>query len=192
MPRRDLRRFPAFIAILALGVAVNAFAQSPRGKAQPPVHKAGLALEDAAFANKAAAGGIAAVEMAKLAQQISKTAEVKKLAERIVAERGKANEELKALSAAKGNPLPVTPSRVAMIEMEKVVKLTGAKFDQEYLEDVVEDHKKDVKEFEKQSKAGKDPDLTKWAAEKLPMVQEHLRLAEAAVAKAKGASAKKK
>jgi len=67
---------------------------------------------------------------------------------------------------------------------------TGAKFDQEYLEDVVEDHKKDVKEFEKQSKAGKDPELTKWAAEKLPMVQEHLRLAEAA--KAKGASAKKK
>ena len=190
MPRRDLRRFPAFVAVLALGVAVNAYAQSPRGKPQPPVHKAGLSLEDAAFANKAAAGGIAAVEMGKLAQQISKTAEVKKLAERIVAERGKANEELKALSAAKGNPLPVSPSRVAMIEMEKVVKLTGAKFDQEYLEDVVEDHKKDVKEFEKQSKAGKDPDLTKWAAEKLPMVKEHLRLAEAAQAKAKGAKKK--
>jgi putative membrane protein len=192
MPRCDFRRLTTFAAVLALGATLNAFGQGPRGKPQPPDRKGQVSLseEDRVFANKAAAGGIAAVEMAKLAQQISKTAEVKKLAERIVAERGKANEELKVLSAAKGNPLPVTPSRVAMIEMEKVVKLTGAKFDQEYLEDVVEDHKKDVKEFEKQSKAGKDPDLTKWAAEKLPMLQEHLRLAEAAQAKAKGAKKK--
>src|SRR5258708_8479231 len=115
MPRRDLRRFP-FVAVLALGVAVNAFGQAPRGKPQPPVHKAGLSLEDRDFANKAAAGGIATVEMGKLAQQISKTAEVKKLAERIVAERGKANEQLKSRSAAKAHPLPVSPSRVAMIE----------------------------------------------------------------------------
>ena len=192
MPRRDLRRFPVFVAVLALGVALNASGQAPRGKPQPPSHKASasLSLEDRDFANKAAAGGIATVEMGKLAQQISKTAEVKKLAERIVAERGKANEELKALSAAKANPLPVSPSRVAMIEMEKVVKLTGAKFDEEYLEHTCADQKKDIKEFEKQSKSGKDPDLTKWAGEKLPTLQEHLRLAEAALAKAKGARKK--
>ena len=192
MPRCDFRRFTPLVAVLALGISLSALGQAQRGKSQPPDRKGAvsLSLEDRDFANKAAAGGIATVEMGKLAQQISKTAEVKKLAERIVAERGKVNDELKALSAAKGNPLPASPSRVAMMEMEKLVKLTGPKFDQEYLERMCEDQKKDVKEFEKQSKSGKDPDLTKWAGEKLPTLQEQLRLAEAALAKAKGAKKK--
>lgn len=192
MPRHDFRSSPVFIALLALGIAMSAFGQAPKGKPQPPSHtaSASLSLEDRDFANKAAASGIAQAEMGKLAQQISKSAEVKKVAERIVADHGKTNEELKAFAAARGIPLPTSPSRVGMIEMEKMVKLTGAQFDQEYLGHVVEHHKKDIQEFEKQSKSGKDADLTKWAGEKLPALQEHLRLAEAALAKAKGAKKK--
>lgn len=188
MSRSDSRRFPAFVIALALSATLGTFAQGLKGKPQPPDRKGApnLSLEDRDFANKAAAGGIAEVEMGKLAQQISKTAEVKKLAERIVADHGKGNEELKALAATKGIPLPATPSRVAMIEMEKLVKLTGPKFDQEYLEHMVADHKKDIAEFEKQAKSGKDADLTTWAGAKLATLKEHLSLAEAALSKSKG------
>jgi len=173
-------------ALLALGFAGSTLAQlAPKSK--PPSHKASASLshEDREFANKAAAGGLAEVEMGKLAQQISKNAEVKKFAERIVTDHTKANDELKALASAKGISLPASPSRVMHMKMEKMVKETGARFDHEYLEYMIEDHQKDIKEFEKQAKSGKDPDLTKWAGDKVPALQEHLKLAESTFAAVK-------
>jgi putative membrane protein len=183
-----------FAALLAFGIAGSASAQlAPKSK--PPVRApSSLSHDDRDFANKAGASGIANVEMGRVAQQVTKNAEVKKFADRIVADHGRANDELKALAAAKGITLPASPSRVTHMKMEKMAKETGAKFDQEYLEHMIEDHKKDIKEFEKQAKTGKDPDLTKWAADKLPTLQGHLKLAETAFANLKSGKkdAKKK
>jgi putative membrane protein len=47
-------------------------------------------------------------------------------------------------------------------------------FDKAYREDVVSDHEKDVKEFEKASKGAKDADIKAWASKTLPTLQEHL------------------
>ena len=43
---------------------------------------------------------------------------------------------------------------------------------------MVKDHEKDVKEFESASQKAQDPDLKAFAAKTLPVLQEHLRLAE--------------
>ena len=48
---------------------------------------------------------------------------------------------------------------------DKLSKLSGKDFDKEYISDMVDDHEKDVKEFEKASKDAKDPDLKAWAGE---------------------------
>jgi putative membrane protein len=190
----NFKKSALFAALLAIGLAGNALAQlAPKSK--PPARTAStLSNDDRDFANKAAAGGLAEVEMGKLAQQISKNAEVKKFAERIVTDHTRANDELKALAGAKGISLPASPSRVMHMKMEKMVKETGAKFDHEYLEHMIDDHKKDIKEFEQQAKSGKDRDLTKWAGDKLPTLQEHLKLAESTFAAVKSGKkdAKKK
>jgi putative membrane protein len=43
----------------------------------------------------------------------------------------------------------------------------------------VADHRKDIAEFRKQSKSGKDADLKGFAAKTLPALQQHLKQAQA-------------
>ena len=50
---------------------------------------------------------------------------------------------------------------------------------------MVEDHEKDVKEFENASKNATDPDLKAWAGKTLPTLQHHLEMAKATNAKVK-------
>ena len=58
------------------------------------------------FYTSAARGGIAELEMSKLAQTKATNAEVKKFAQMMVADHDKANTELKSLAAAKSVALP--------------------------------------------------------------------------------------
>lgn len=60
----------------------------------------------------------------------------------------------------------------------KLSKLQGDKFDREYMEDMVDDHKDDIKLFEKQAKNGKNEEVKQFAASALPTLQEHLKKAQ--------------
>jgi putative membrane protein len=56
------------------------------------------------------------------------------------------------------------------------------------MDDMVKDHKKDVKEFQKQAKSAKDPDVKSFASQTAPTLEEHLKMAEAAQKTAKSES----
>jgi formate dehydrogenase assembly factor FdhD len=51
---------------------------------------------------------------------------------------------------------------------------------------MVSDHKKDVAEFKKESKSGKDTDVKSFASTTLPTLQDHLKMAQDAAAKVGG------
>ena len=57
-------------------------------------------------------------------------------------------------------------------------QLSGAEFDEAYMDEMVEDHEKDVELFEQQAESGKDPDLRAFAEETLPALREHKELAK--------------
>jgi putative membrane protein len=63
---------------------------------------------DSSFATKAAQGGIAEVELGKLATEHASNDSVKRFAEQMVDDHTKANDELKTLAAGKGMNLPTT------------------------------------------------------------------------------------
>jgi len=65
----------------------------------------------------------------------------------------------------------------AQATKDKLSKLSGADFDRQYMEMMVKDHVKDVKEFEEASTKAKDADVKAWAAKTLPTLREHLQLA---------------
>ena len=161
-------------------------AASPKGKAGASSLSAG----DRKFVETAAKDNVAEVELGKVAQQKAQNAQVKEFAGRMVQDHGKASEEVKGLAANKGVQLPDQAAAVKK-ESDELNKKAADKFDREYMEKMVKDHKKDVKEFEKQAKNAKDADVRAWAAKTLPTLQEHLKMAEAAQAAVKG-SAKKK
>ena len=51
-------------------------------------------------------------------------------------------------------------------------------FDRSYMRETVKDHKKDIAEFKKEAANGKDPEIRDWAAQTLPALEEHLKMAE--------------
>jgi putative membrane protein len=135
---------------------------------------------DDAFVMKAAKGGMAEVELGKLAADKGSNDAVKKFGQRMADDHSKANDELAALAKSKSIALPteIGPEEKAL--RDRLMKLSGPAFDQAYMKAMVSDHVKDIAEFRTESRTGKDPELKMWAAKTLPTLEEHLKLAREA------------
>lgn len=155
----------------------NRSANANGGSAAQP---GGAALSDAdkKFINDAASGGLAEVEMGRLATQKGQSAEVKKFGQRMIDDHTKANNELKQLASSKGITPPKEPNSEEKATMDRLSKLKGEEFDRAYMDDMVKDHTKDVADFEKESTQGADKDVKAFASKTLPTLQDHLRMAQ--------------
>jgi putative membrane protein len=111
--------------------------------------------------------------LAKLAAQKGSSHEVKKFGQ-IVDDHSKANDELKQLASNKGVNLPQKLNAKDEATKERLSKLSGEQFDRAYMND----HSKDVAEFRQERKAAKDPDVTSFASQTLPTLEDHLRKRE--------------
>jgi putative membrane protein len=141
------------------------------------------ASPDRSFAMKAARGGLAEVELGKVASQNASDGSVKQFGQRMVDDHSKANDELKQIASSKGIPLPSSPSGKDKKKADRLRKMSGADFDRAYMKDMVADHETDVAEFEREAKSGKDPELKAFAEKTLPTLKEYLRMAEDAASK---------
>ena len=84
----------------------------------------------------------------------------------MVADHGKANDELKSIASKKGFQLPTKEHTVKWIS------------DKASMDAMVKDHEKDLAEFKEEASSGSDPDVKKFADDTAKMVQEHLDLAK--------------
>ena len=134
------------------------------------------------FVKEAAQGGMAEVELGKLALKNSQNPEIKKFAQMMVDDHGKANSELKELAGKKNYAMPADIGSHKST-MDKLQPLKGADFDKAYVDDMVTDHEGDVKAFQNQASNSSDPDLNAVAAKVVPVVQKHLEAIKAIQAK---------
>jgi len=130
------------------------------------------------FATRAAQGGMAEVELGRLASQKAQNAEVKKFAQMMVQDHTNANTELKSLAGKKNITLPTALDAEHKAVMDKLQGLTGAEFDKAYMDAMVEDHEKTVDLFQAQADDGDDADVKAFAAKTLPKIRQHLEMAE--------------
>jgi putative membrane protein len=135
-----------------------------------------MSAADKKFMMNAAMGGMEEVEMGKLAASNATNADVKAFGQKMVDDHTKANDQLKQLAQTKGVTLPADMSKAQHADMTKLGKMTGDAFDHAYVKMMVKDHKKDVADFSKESKSGKDSDLKSWAGTTLPTLQDHLKM----------------
>lgn len=140
---------------------------------------------DSDFMTKAAQGGMAEVALGQMASSKATDPGVKAFGDRMVTDHSRLNDEMKQLAQTKGVTLPTDVDDEAKKTSDKLSKLTGKAFDKEYISDMVKDHEKDVKEFEKQSTGAKDADLKTWVTNSLPTLQDHLKMAKDTKAKLK-------
>jgi putative membrane protein len=134
--------------------------------------------KDAEFAVKAADGGMFEVAAADLALSKTTNADVKALAEMMKKDHSAANTELKAMAASKNITLPDSMSNDKQDMMEKLREKSGADFDKEYVDMMVDDHDKDIQLFNKESMDGTDKEIRDWAAQKLPTLRHHYDMAK--------------
>lgn len=134
--------------------------------------------EDIEFVLDAAKGGLAEVELGKLAAERAQSDEVKKFAQRMVDDHTKANEQLKQIAERKSIKLPTDVDGKDKALMERLEKLNGPAFDRTYLNAMVNDHVKDVSEFKREASAGRDPQVKSFAESTLPTLEEHLQQAK--------------
>jgi putative membrane protein len=138
----------------------------------------GVSAADQKFMDKAAQGGMAEVEMGKLAEQNGQSQNVKDFGKRMVDDHSKANDQLKQLASQKGVTLATSLDAKDQATKDRLSKLQGAAFDKAYMKDMVMDHKQDVAEFKKESTSAHDSDLKSWAGQTLPTLESHLQQAE--------------
>jgi|SRR5581483_7110222 len=145
------------------------------------VARADVSSKDKKFIENAAAGGIVEVNLGKLASEKASMDDVKQFGQKMVDDHTKASEELKQLAQSKSVDLKdgeENGTKEAQKTSVKLSKNNGAAFDKAYIDDMVDDHEKDVKEFEKASKDAEDADVKAWAAKTLPTLQMHLQMAK--------------
>jgi len=195
-----MKAVPLFAWTLALALVVAAPLQSSAqatSKAKEDKSETGktaaasngkMASADAKFLTAAAHGSMAEVEMGRLASERGSSDAVKQFGQRMVADHGKASDELKQLAQQKGLVLPTDLDRKDRNAMNKLAKLSGAEFDKAYMKDMVRDHDKDVKEFQREAQKAHDADVKAWAAKTLPVLQEHQQEAKQVAASVGGGS----
>lgn len=180
--RSDCRRLRLLlVAAAAWATGSGVLAQAPTAPMrsdQAGAHAArALDESDRKFIEDAAHGGIAEVELGRMAQQRATDPQVKAFGERMVADHGKANLELKRLVASTGVALPTQPTREQQNHADHLARLSGSQFDFAYMKHMVDDHQKDVAAFDKAARTLADPELKAFATQTLPVLQAHLQQA---------------
>ena len=149
----------------------------------PDSTAAGKNLQDAReydtkFMTKAASGGMLEVQLGKAVAPNAMSPQVKMIAERMVTDHTKINDELKAMAAKMNVTLPTTLGNDAESVYKDVTGKKGIAMEKEYVDKMESDHKEDVKDFEEASTKAASPELRAFAAKTLPTLREHLAMIE--------------
>jgi putative membrane protein len=158
----------AGIALVAAGISLAAEKEKSAGKSNA----------DAMFIKKAANGGMTEVELGKIAAKNGQKDEVKSFGERMVKDHGKANDDLKSVASKMNVELPDKVNAKHQATIDKFSKMSGESFDAAYAKAMVKDHQKDIAEFEEAQGKVKNEDLKKFISDTIPMMKEHLEMAE--------------
>jgi putative membrane protein len=144
---------------------------------------AALSAADKTFATEAAHGGLAEVQMGQLAIQKASSPQVKQFAQRMVQDHTQANQELMQLGKSENLTLPTQIDATHKSEMDRLTALSGNAFDTAYMQQMVRDHQTTVADFQKQAQSGTDAALKAFAQKQLPILQQHLQMAQASASK---------
>jgi putative membrane protein len=159
-------------AVLAFTSAISFAAEKQKST------DAGKSSADAKFIKKAANGGMTEVELGKIAAKHGQKDDVKSFGERMVKDHGKANDDLKSVASKMNVEVPGKVNARHQATIDKFSKMSTGSFDAAYVKEMVRDHKEDIAEFEKAQGEVKNEDLKKFISDTIPVMKEHLEMAE--------------
>jgi putative membrane protein len=155
--------------VVAIGLSASAALAETQGT------KASRA--DEMFIKEAMEGDLAEVNMGKLAQEKAQSEGVKDFGKMLEQDHGEHSQKVQSKAQQLGVTPPQEPNTTQKSMYDRLSKLSGGQFDNQFVKAMVTDHKKDIAKYEKEAKS-KGP-LADFAKETLPILQHHLQTAEA-------------
>jgi len=138
--------------------------------------KATASDADKKFVHAALQGGMAEVEMGKLAVETGESEDVKQFGQQMVKDHTELGKEMKLVAQQIGVTPPTGVSVAQKTTELKLKALSGDAFDKAYITAMVKDHREDLEEFKTEAANGQN-DAVKEAANKGSIViEEHLRM----------------
>jgi putative membrane protein len=165
----------ATLAITLLIVPV--FAQktqkgADKGDTEQPKN---IGAQEKQFLKDAFISNMAEIEIGKLAEQKAEAKQVKEFGTRMIHDHSANEDRLKTLAQTEKVTLPSELDAKHKNLKDSLSQLSGAKFDKAYMAQMVEEHKKDVQKFQKESTTARAPSVKDFAKTTLPTLKDHLR-----------------
>jgi putative membrane protein len=136
-----------------------------------------LGWGDRRFVTKVADGGQSEVNLAQLAAERASNPDVRAFAQKLVDDHSKVNSELHSLANTKSVDLDLDNDKDRAYK--RLSAKSGADFDREFIDHMIDEHEDDIKMFEKASVDAKDLDVRNFASKHLADLRQHLQKAQA-------------
>lgn len=167
---------------LAIAICIATSASTLAYADTPSANSNKLNSTDSTFLQQAAQNGSATMQLAQMALDKSSDANVKKLAQQIVDDQNKANDQVKSLAQTKQVSLPADASSDSQKQAKQLQAKSGQAFDEAWTKAVVSDQQKTAKAFMQEGKDAKDNDVKQLAQGSLPTLNNHVKAAQALAA----------
>ena len=138
------------------------------------------ALSDHQFLNEAARGSLAEITLGQMAEAKARNPQVKQFAARMIADHSKALAEARQIAERSGGQITQQMTQKHEKMAESLSKKSPDSFDRAYMQAMVEDHRSTIGQFEAHVASG-DGHAAAYAEKHLPVVREHLAMAESIV-----------
>jgi putative membrane protein len=134
---------------------------------------AGKKQRDADFVYEVVESNYGEIKLAELANQRSRTPEVKQVAQQLLTDHTASLNELKTLAQAQSISVPVEETDASKRKLENMAEEEGNDFDQAWCDEMMDLHDKTIDKFEKRLDDTDDPELKAFINKTLPVLKEH-------------------
>jgi len=133
---------------------------------------------DLPFLREAAGVNLMEIRLGQLAQSKASNAAVKQFGQRMVNDHTRLEQDLSSIVSANGIALNPALTPAQNDNIARLQNFSGPQFDQAYMSLMIQGHQTDVAQFDTQSRNADSPQVRDFAARSLPVLQQHLTLAQ--------------
>ena len=166
----------AYSAAIIAALATGALAQ--RQNANEPQENP--QQEQQEFVKEAASGNQMEIQEGQLAEQRAQDPQVKQLAQRLVEDHQKAQQQLQQVAQQLGVTISEQLMPVHQAMLQSIQRKQGRDFERCFSFGQVADHTKDILEYQYAAEHAQNQQLKQYAQQQIPTLREHLHMARQA------------
>jgi len=167
----------AFAVVLLPLVCIGCQVPRPVTKPIPPPPK--LSAADIGFLKLAAEDDAAQMQEAQLAQDRAPRPTLRQFAHQMITDKTENSRDLVTLAQNKGVSVSSAPDDQQSAEIQALDPLRGRAFDRAYLDDELSANAQEIALYQREADQGSDPEVKAFAQQMLPILRQHLSMAEA-------------